>query len=231
MMAYIKDDLYVGRSLGYYGEYSEEEINLFRQIVSPEMTVLDVGANIGAFTIWFGQNCKAVHAFEPQRIIFQILCTNIILNGLSNVFAHHAGVAREGGERQVPLLDMGQPNNHGALSLVEGDDGEPTRMLAIDDMRLNSVGLIKVDVEGMEIDVLEGAKETIARCRPLLYVEVDRDRTKESVPGFLEQAGYVCHMHTPHLFNKDNFRGEESNIFGIAGSFNMLAIPGERYGQ
>jgi hypothetical protein len=80
MMLYNVHDLYVGRSLDQYGEFSQGEIDLFGQILKPGQVVLDVGANIGAHTLWFAQTVGpsgTVLAFEPQRIVFQALCANL----------------------------------------------------------------------------------------------------------------------------------------------------------
>src|SRR5690606_28828206 len=89
-MLFNKRDLYVGRSLATYGEFSEAEIGLFRQILRPGGVVVEAGANIGAHTVPLARmvgESGAVVAFEPQRLQFQLLCANLALNGMINVFA------------------------------------------------------------------------------------------------------------------------------------------------
>src|SRR5262245_3941932 len=84
-LCYLLTDSYIGRSLDIYGEYSEGEIDLFRQLLRPGDVAVDVGANIGALTIGMARlvgPSGAVLAFEPQRVIFDILAQNIRLNGL-----------------------------------------------------------------------------------------------------------------------------------------------------
>jgi hypothetical protein len=75
-MMYLRQDIYVGRSFAEYGEYSEGEVDLFRQCLRPGDVALDIGANFGSHTIPLAQLVGpggAVYAFEPQRILFQIL--------------------------------------------------------------------------------------------------------------------------------------------------------------
>jgi hypothetical protein len=82
-LLYNINDRYIGQALDLYGEYSEGEVVLFRRIVRPGDIVLDVGANLGAHTIFFSTAVGprgAVLAFEPQRLVFQALCANMALN-------------------------------------------------------------------------------------------------------------------------------------------------------
>ena len=76
-MLYLVTDQYIGQSLDRYGEYSEGEIDLFRQLVRPGATILEIGANLGTHTVFLAKAAGpggTLHAFEPQRVIFQILC-------------------------------------------------------------------------------------------------------------------------------------------------------------
>src|SRR5437762_66853 len=118
LMLYNVHDLFVGRSLELYGEYSEMEIEAFQQIVRPGDIVLEVGANLGAHTLWFARAVGprgSVMAFEPQRILFQTLCANMALNSITNAHCWQVAVGAEEGYLHVPLLDHNQDNNFGAL--------------------------------------------------------------------------------------------------------------------
>ena len=86
-MLYNVNDIYIGRSLDLYGEYSEGEIALFRQFLRPGDVVVEIGAHIGTHTVFFAKTVGptgVVFAFEPQRVVHQTLCANIALNSLSN---------------------------------------------------------------------------------------------------------------------------------------------------
>src|ERR1043165_865505 len=89
-MMYLRKDMYVGRSFAEYGEYSEGEVDIFRQVLRPGDLALDIGANLGSHTLPLAQfvgPTGGVYAFEPQRILFQILCGNVALNEIGNVRA------------------------------------------------------------------------------------------------------------------------------------------------
>src|SRR5262249_3958256 len=119
-MMYLRRDRYVGRSFEEYGEYSEGEVDIFRQILRPGDVALDVGANFGSPTTpraRFVGPGGFVHAFEPQRILFQILCGNVALNELANVRALPLALGRSAGSTKIPPLDYRGVNNFGGIAL------------------------------------------------------------------------------------------------------------------
>lgn len=229
-MLYPVKDMYVGRSLDRYGEFSEGESELFRQMVRPGQVILEIGANIGAHTVMLakatGHNGRII-AFEPQRILFQMLCANVALSGLTHVVTHWSAVGREMGTIVVPPLDYGKQNNFGGVSLGHWERGEQVRVVTVDSLGLTACHLIKIDVEGMEGEVLAGARETIERCRPTLYVENDRREKSAALIELLLGMNYRLYWHLPPLFNAKNFFGDSENIFGRIVSINMLCLPRE----
>jgi FkbM family methyltransferase len=227
---YNRNDIYIGASLRKYGEFSSEEIAMFRTIVQPGRTVLDVGANIGAHTVELSRLTGpegVVHAFEPQRLMFQLLCANVALNSCANVFTHQAAAGAGGGTLLVPNLDPDMRNNYGGLSLLDANPGEPVPMVTIDSLGLRDCQFIKLDVEGMETEALRGAAETIERFRPFMYVENDRQAQSEELIGLLLRYGYRLYWHLPPLYGANNFRGDSENIFGRKVSVNMVCIAAE----
>jgi FkbM family methyltransferase len=227
LMAYNINDQYVGRSLDCYGEYSQGEAQLFAQIVGPGATAIDAGANIGALTVFLSQTVGPrgrVIAIEPQRAMYQLLCTNLALNEIANVRALHAGAGRTAGRAFVPDYDYARPGNFGGVEL--GDtQGEPVDIITIDSLRLPQCQLIKIDVEGQEQAVIAGAVETIMRCRPILYVENDRrDRSPELIRQ-IQALDYSLYWHLPPLFRPDNFYGNATNLWPGMVSIDMLCVP------
>ena len=87
--------------------------------------------------------------------------------------------------------------------------------------------MLKVDVEGMETDVLLGARDTIGRLRPILYIENDRRAQSEGLIKLIGELGYNMWWHLPPLFNPSNFAGASQNIFGGIVSINLLCLPEE----
>ena len=223
------NDIYIGRSLSTYGEFSPAEGKLFGTLINTGDVVVEAGANVGCFTLLFANLVGGdgrVYAFEPQRLLFQILCANLALNGLSNVEAWPAGVGARIGQMFVPHFDYGTPGNFSGAALAPEGPGECVPITTIDHLDLEVCGLIKADVQGMEGDVLEGASETIRRCRPLLYVENDRRENSPALLGRIDALDYQAFWHLPPLFDPDNYFCEVENIFPGIVSANMLCVPG-----
>lgn len=229
-MVFNRHDRFIGRSLELYGEFSEREIELFRAFLRPGALVIEAGANIGAHTLALSKLVGeegVVIAFEPQRLVFHLLCANLALNSIVNVFAYQKAVGSAAGTVLVPQPDPTSEFNFGGLPLGAWEQGEPVPVVRLDDMQLPRLDLLKADVEGMEGQVLEGATETIARHRPILYVEDDRQEKSEALCAAIREMGYRLHGHTPPLFNSDNFAGHPENVFGAIASGNVLCVPVE----
>lgn len=231
LMTYMVNDRYVGGSFERYGEYSEGEVHLFRQIVRPGHVVVEAGANIGAHTLPLAKLAGAkgsVLAFEPQRQIFQILCANLALNRIGNVRAMPMALGARPGQAVIPPVDYGTAENFGGVALAAQGEGESVPVLTLDSTILPACHLIKADVEGMEIDVIDGAVATIGKFRPTLYVENDRRKHSPVLIKKLFDLGYRLYWHLPLLFNPANFFEVAENVFGTIGSINVLGIPKER---
>jgi FkbM family methyltransferase len=232
-MLALAGDRYVTRSLELYGEFSQGEWDLFAQLVKPGMTVVEVGANIGAHSVALARACfpGPLYLFEPQQRVFQILCANLALNGIGNAIAYPEACSDGEGFVVVPLLDYGAEYNFGGVSVqAPGEEigGCKVRATPLDSLELAACNVIKIDVEGFEAQVLRGAAGTIGRFRPLLYVENDRVAHQQEVISLIAGMGYRLYWHSPRLFRPDNFNGCAENVFSNIVSVNMLGIPAER---
>ena len=226
-MVYLVTDQYIGQSLDLYGEFSEGEVALFRQLIRSDWSILDIGANLGAHTVFMAKATGprgAVHAFEPQRVLFQILCANIALNALGNVYTHQAAVGREAATITIPRLDYTAFQNFGGLALGGWSEGDRAPVITVDSLNLPACHLMKIDVEGMEAAVVAGAEQTIRRCRPLLYLENDRQERSAELIRQLLALEYRLYWHLPPLFNPQNYFGSTENVFGRTVSVNMLGL-------
>lgn len=225
------NDFYIGRALALYGEFSENEAAIFRQIIKPGQIVLDVGANIGAHTVLFAQLAGPmgrVYAFEPQRLIFQQLCANIALNTLSNVYCYQMGLSSHPCNMVVPPIDYNKLGNFGLVSLTEDGVGESVPINTIDSFQLAACHFIKIDVEGMEKEVLSGATQTIKKFRPIIYAENDRPELSPALINYLAQElDYSMYWHVALWFNPNNFYNNHENIYPSQGTINMLCVPNE----
>ncbi len=226
-MLYNEHDIYIGRSLQLYGEYSEGECEAFRQLVRPGWTVLELGANIGAHTVCIAKLVGPqgrVMAFEPQRIVFQTLCANIALNDLQNVDCLHQAVGKKSGTVIMPRMDYNKEFNFAGISVGMTSEGEVVSLTSVDELELKACHFIKMDIEGMEEEAIHGACETIRRFRPFLYLENDRKDKSDSLIRTINDLGYRMYWHVPPLFNPSNFAGNSENVFGRTISRNMLCI-------
>ena len=133
-LLYNKNDIYIGKSIEKYGEFTHLEAKLFEQICKEGDIVIEVGANIGAHTVYLSKlvGKGVVIAFEPQRLVFQNLCANLAINSISNVFAYQEAVSHEN-ETTVNKQKLDNFLN-----------------------KINRLKLLKIDVEGMEISVIKG---------------------------------------------------------------------------
>lgn len=231
LFAYNVNDSFIGRSLDLYGEWCEAELAILGQILRPGDTALDVGANIGTHAVFFANAVGpkgVVHAIEPQRIAYQLLCANAVLNGLLNIHCRHAAAGAEAGQATVPVLDPRAEQNFGALAAGRFDEGEPVAVITVDSLDLARCRLIKIDVEGAEAAVLAGARETIGRHRPALFVECNRPAGSPALIEAIEGLGYTAWWHIAAYFNPDNFFANRENAFArFAPEANLLCLPAD----
>ncbi|MBT6432310.1 MAG: FkbM family methyltransferase [Deltaproteobacteria bacterium] len=224
-----------------FGEWSEMELAMFRDLLKEDSNVLEVGSNIGMHTVALSRMVPKgrVIAFEPQRVIHQVLSANCALNQCTNVFAEHFAVGNHTGEVDIPVCNYTEDWNYGSYSIVEGYSAEGSfqgdqwrekvRITRLDDhMRirdLDAIRLMKIDVEGLECEVLEGAKETIQKHRPFLFIENNNQEYGDQLIAKIANLGYKSYWYCTERFHAKNFNGQETKFEG--GDFNMLCFPAE----
>jgi FkbM family methyltransferase len=227
-----ENDTYIGRALIAYGEFSELEWTLLQRYCLPGHVVVEVGANIGAHTVSIAQAVGPsghVVAIEPQPVVFQTLCANLALNCVLNVAALNCGCAASARALTVPAIDYAKEGNFGGIALGAPGTGPSIaiRCESLDTLLqgLERVDFIKIDVEGMEHDVLAGATRVIGRFKPVMYIENDRARKSKSLIEQVHALGYRAWWHVPPLYNPDNHYGNAHDLYPGIGSFNMLCLP------
>jgi FkbM family methyltransferase len=227
-MSYFAGDFYIGRSLELYGEYSWGEVELLAKIAKPDWAVVNGGANIGALTVPIAELVPQgrVYAFEPQPEVFQLLKRNTRTR--KNITTSDCALWHADGETKMRLLHELTHPNIGALIINDAGGSHTAKTVSLDSwLHSRRVDLIFLDIEGCESNALRGARETIARFRPVLYVE-DHPDYKSDVGDYVRSLDYFVYAHTPFLFSPDNWKKHPESFFGNVASFNSLCIPKER---
>jgi FkbM family methyltransferase len=231
LMLFNRNDLAIGASLDRYGEWDELELRILAQLLRPEDVVLDVGANIGTHTVFFARTVGEggfVFSFEPQRLLFQTLCANVALNELLNVKCFEAAVGRGEGTLELLMLDPRKENNFGGSPAESAAGGETVQLVSLDSFGFPDCRLIKIDVEGAELDVLAGAARTIERSRPFLLVENNREERSPDLIEAILALEYRAYWLIHPGFHPANFRDCQENIFaGMVPNAVMLCAPKE----
>jgi FkbM family methyltransferase len=234
----LRADGCITRCLKTYGEYCEAEADVFRQVIRPGMTVVEAGANIGAHTVVMAKACAPgrLIAFEPQQRAFQLLCANLTLGAITNVTALPDALGADARFARMPVTNYAAAGNFGQVAplfarvVADGgwSDGRTVRVSPLDAFDLATCDFLKIDVEGWESEVLRGARQTISRCRPLIYVENDRADQQAVLIELLSELGYELYWHVAPLFSAANFNGAQQDITDRTASLNMFCAPRER---
>ena len=194
------------RCLFVTGYYEPNEFMLVGKILKPGMTFIDVGANLGLYTLFAAKKVGSegvVLALEPSSREFQKLRANVELNKLSNVRLLQGGASDSAseGELLVAVEEYAGLNTLGAFGYdIASHRKEVVRLERLDDIvlreGLKQVDLLKMDIEGAEWFALQGAVETLQKFRPILFLEVSdrmlkhQDCSSSQIWEFLVGLGY-----------------------------------------
>jgi FkbM family methyltransferase len=172
----------------------DPELYLLPLMANPGRTGIDVGANIGIYSFFMSRSCDEVHAFEPNPAMFCQLTARMP----ANVVCHNEALSDHAGEVYLRIpADAGRATieTGNVLSdFVEPVETRRVRMSRLDDLVFASpVGFIKIDVEGHELSVCQGAPAMLRRDRPNLLIEAEERHRPGAVAGlgrFLSELGY-----------------------------------------
>lgn len=207
----------VGYQLLGKASYEPEEISLLLKLLDLRrrhygdgVVAVDCGANLGVHSVEWAKHMTgwgAVLAFEAQERIYYALAGNLALNNCFNARAVHAAVSRQSGTMKIPQPNYLTNTSFGSIELTKREQAEfagqaidysedkmtEVRMVHLDAFKFARLDLLKIDVEGMELDVLAGAAQCIAARQPLLLVEfVKTDAT--ALRAWLENLGYSAYV-------------------------------------
>lgn len=232
---YLSPHYFLDRNIIAFGTYDFNLHLLLEKLLKPGMICMDVGANIGEMAthmaIKVGHGGR-VYAFEPLDNIFQRLLLNINRNQMNEIiYPYPVAIAKTTG-RQVLSAQDNSNDNQGMASLLPRDDAllpqkKEVPVVSLDDFvareGINSINLIKIDVQGGEIDVLEGGSHVFSVMSPDLLIEVSPEdlmfisKDSRDLCIIIEKYGYaiyktsggkVCSRiyakNVPRYFNASN---------------------------
>jgi FkbM family methyltransferase len=207
---YGKDE-YVGRSLFHYGEYNPDETEMIIALAAEagrDKLCLDIGANFGVMGQALEANGFSCLCFEPQPDVFTVLTRNV--SRCVNI-----GLGSEAGKAKMPKILTGSRANYGGSGIgFRSDLGTiDVEVRTLDSFDFPNVGFMKIDVEGFEEKVLRGGVRTIARCKPIMYIEDDREALSASLRVYIRGLGYTIEEHKPTLYRENNFFGLKKNVW------------------
>ena len=177
MITYIKSDNCIGHFLKHGHYWEEWMFNYIKQHYVEHTNIIDLGGNIGTTTLLMSEvlskDCK-VFTFEP--IYSDILLQNIIENQLTDrVTVYPYGVGNKIETLKIKPIHLLENINFGGVSIIRtlenNDNSLPIHIVPLDHFHFEKVSLLKIDVEHMEIQVLEGCIELIKRCKPTILIE------------------------------------------------------------
>ena len=195
---FLTGDKFIGHWVREKVIWEEYLTKFFHKYVRPNTHVVDIGAFIGLHSLYLANRCVSpghiVYAFEPQPVLYKILKQNLQqTKNDTRIQAFPLALSATSG-----LVKMAVPHNYdtwanpGGLGFVDTNfqhDNLKTIdvvMMPLDAFQLKNISLMKVDVEGQEIEVLTGARETILRERPVLIVELMGGEDREAAQQFIQ---------------------------------------------
>lgn len=215
-------DVIIGQSIRTYGEYTQIELDLLHQYMDENTIVYDIGGNIGYHTVGFAHRAKHVYSFEPNLKNYKLLELNT--KNLKNVTLIKAAVSDSIGVSYITDYELDDLGNYGECMMAE--TGQPCSTVMIDKTNLPLPNLIKIDVEGHELKVFLGSKDTIRKSQPIIFYEAMHGSGFDQIYDFLhDELHYNLYWIGVSNFNPRNYNKVSKNIFGNGGVINILALP------
>ncbi len=201
LRSFLPQSLLNWREARFYGRYGEVELHLLEFLCRRDADAIDVGANDGSYVHYLRRHARKVIAFEPMPLLARALRDKFPGNDVAVeqvALSDHEGTV----ELHMPVVDGVVVTGCSTISTGASGTYPASRAIEVPMDRLDAVykgrvGFIKIDVEGHEQAVLDGAVQTIRRCRPRMLVEVD-DRLSPGglarARAYFDRLGYTGHF-------------------------------------
>jgi FkbM family methyltransferase len=193
----LEKDL-ISNTISNYGFWEQHLYYFYFQFIKENYIIIDGGANLGFHTICFATlaNKGKVYSFEPQPLIFNLLSTNILFNGATDiVYQHKLGLGdKKEYLKMTPLKDQFFSENcvnYGGRGLAKEGEEDVT-LTTIDSLKLSKLDFIKLDIQGFELEAIKGGEKTIKTNHPILFIENYLDSEKDQIVlKLLQKWGYI----------------------------------------
>lgn len=225
MMTYTPRDPVTAKALEFYGECRQLQVELLSSALRPGMTVLEVGAGIGVHSVTLASAVGPtghIFLYEDDNYLKQILHENLLAHRVSN-----ATVMRRSLTRLAATDSKGPGVAHPIWGIPELE-AAGQRTETIDDLGLERLDLLKIDREDSDaLHIIEGARGTLHRLRPRLFVAVSCREALHEIKARLDGLAYACWRAETPMFNPANHNGQDVDLFDGRTSAALLAIPEE----
>ena len=164
----------ISNSLLEYGYWENQLIKYAETFLNDNSIILDIGANIGTWSIPLAIKNRKVYSFEPYDSSFYSLCGNIFLNNKEHIiYPYHSAITDNVNKKTSMYLS--ETINIGGCKLLETKDNNNKlnryNLITLDSLKLEKVNFIKIDVEGQELNVIKGGTKTILKNKPVIFFE------------------------------------------------------------
>jgi FkbM family methyltransferase len=228
MFMLVTPSEHIQKQLFWYGYYEKPVARLLERLTERNGIILDIGANIGYFTLIAAKKAKAgkVFSFEPVKELFQSLQKNVDENNLYNVDINQVAIGEDdkdgvifiSGSENLGMSSLRPPENFAGVS-------QPVKTICIDnwaiEKNIQTIDIIKLDVEGSELLALKGMDQTITTFKPVLIVEINPDtlayfnlvpsdvsiylNSKNYQPFEISERGLLCQANATDLYGNIAF--------------------------
>jgi FkbM family methyltransferase len=190
--------------------WGKRDFGHVKKLVPNPDIVVDVGASIGQETLYYADWAKSVYSFEPCKSTYEVLEQNVKQNNLTNVTLSRNGLSSETSTAFLRLI-----NGNESMAFVTNERSAKTEdieVIRFDDfpVREGKIDFVKIDVEGLEMKVLTGMSETIAKHSPAFQIELKDEwlarngTSSEQIWDFFDKLGYVCMSSPTKKVSREN---------------------------
>lgn len=208
-------DNYIDWNVYFFGAYEKQALMLLRDLIRKnkgEGVFLDIGANIGVFSLFMSRHAAVVHSFEPYAYVRSSLERNIVLNSIDNITVHPIALGKTNEELQYyaptgfnrgtgSFVDSHETLNNKAFKKMYVKEADSY----LADYGIGSIDLIKMDVEGFEINILAGLKKTLATFRPVIFMEYS-ESTRNIIGSESDFMSLLPENYCIKKFNFNNYK-------------------------